>query len=301
MFISAFLKGKTRIIITRPRRWGKTLNMLMLEAFFQPDVDDIGNIQNINQNLKLFTGGQDNLKPLKIFSSRSELVNEHQGKTPVIFITFSSMIGNTIEKIEQQLRNLISLAYKKHKYIYKSALIDRIHVYNHHLCDQTKRVDTKNKTIRQLQHSILELGLQLDEETISFKKYLCADPQADLIMSIHFLSDMLYQQFETPCHVIIDEYDSPINSVIGSDLYPTVVDIMHLMFSIGLKNNKYVSRAVMTGVLTLAKASLLSGTNHFQEYPVTKKSKYNEYFGFTEDEVNYLLGKCKLEIKEIKN
>ena len=114
------LEGKTRIIITRPRRWGKTLNMQMLEAFFQPDVDDIGSIQKINRNLKLFTGDQCNLKPLKIYSSRSELVNKHQGKTSVIFITFRSSIGNSIEKIKQELRNSISHAYLKHDYIYKS-------------------------------------------------------------------------------------------------------------------------------------------------------------------------------------
>ena len=274
----------------------------MLEAFFQPDVDDIGSIQKINRNLKLFTGDQCNLKPLKIYSSRSELVNKHQGKTSVIFITFRSSIGNSIEKIKQELRNSISHAYLKHDYIYKSWLISLIDDYNFIRCDQTNRVNTTNKSIVELEEDILALGLQLNNNTISFKKYLYADPEANLSESIYFLSYVLCEQFETPCHVIIDGYDSPINSLIGSGLYHTVVDIMHLMFSKGLKNNHYVSRAVMTGVLTLPKANFYSGANNFIEYGVTAESKFNEYFGFTQNEVNYLLGEFKQEIKaEIQN
>ena len=174
MFIKAFLDGEDHIIITRPRRWGKTLNMMMLEAFFQPEVDSLGNLLEINTNRNLFTGGTNGKKPLEI-SSFQDLLDKHQGKTPVIFITFGSLSrGMTEEEIKQNIRAWISDAYIKHDYIYRKSLVEIIEIYNKQ-SDQSKRLVTENKEIKQLERLIEGYNLPLDDDSKKFKNYRSAN------------------------------------------------------------------------------------------------------------------------------
>ena len=88
--------------------------------------------------------------------------------------------------------------------------------------------------------------------------------------------------------MLIDEYDAPLNSAIGKGYYSLIVETIREMFRHGMKNNNHVEKAVMTGILRVAKADLFSGLNNFSEYGVLDK-KYAENFGFTEAEVNQLL------------
>ena len=60
VFIKVILdyKAESRIIIARPRRWGKNLNLSMLYDFLKADVDDEGNIKERNSNYDLFLNGE---------------------------------------------------------------------------------------------------------------------------------------------------------------------------------------------------------------------------------------------------
>jgi len=94
LLIDEILMAKTKVtLFTRPRRFGKTLNMSMLKYFFD--------VENKKDNRKLFEG-------LKI--SDSKYMSE-QGKYPVIFISLKDLKNDTWEKTFESLKSLISDLY----------------------------------------------------------------------------------------------------------------------------------------------------------------------------------------------
>lgn len=94
MLIEDLLKNRASVtLFTRPRRFGKTLNMSMLKYFF--------NIRNKEENRKLFEG-------LKIFDSK---YMSEQGEYPVIFISLKDLKNDTWEKTFERLKSFISDLY----------------------------------------------------------------------------------------------------------------------------------------------------------------------------------------------
>jgi len=94
LLIEKMLENRTPVtLFTRPRRFGKTLNMSMLKYFFD--------VENKKDNRKLFEG-------LKI--SDSKYMSE-QGKYPVIFISLKDLKNDTWEKTFESLKSLISDLY----------------------------------------------------------------------------------------------------------------------------------------------------------------------------------------------
>ena len=86
-------------IFTRPRRFGKTLNMSMIKYFFD--------VKNKEKNKKLFEN-------LKIYNS--EYMSE-QGKYPVIFISLKDLKGDTWEECLKRLKLFIFDLYAEFEYI----------------------------------------------------------------------------------------------------------------------------------------------------------------------------------------
>ena len=132
-----FNHSSVRILITRPRRWGKSMNMQMLKEFLQPHADNNG-IFKIDDSIctnPLFQGGiiitssgiQKELSPLKIMGE-PEFVKRHMGKYPVIYITFrGSTTTDSFKHLNETsylncLRNPIKKAFKQHDYIYRLRL-----------------------------------------------------------------------------------------------------------------------------------------------------------------------------------
>ncbi len=100
-FIEGIVKDRTEVkLFTRPRRFGKTLNMTTLKYFFD--------VKNKDENRKLF-------KNLYIEQSP---VFEKQGEHPVIFISFKDIKQNTWVDSEKRINFLLSSLYKKYKHIY---------------------------------------------------------------------------------------------------------------------------------------------------------------------------------------
>ena len=126
MFIQEFLEesGGEVVLITRPRRWGKSLNMDMLRCFLSIEVDEQGVPLPQEQCLhhKLFAGGQVEvglgdtklLSPLKI-STCSEAMKS-QGQFPVISLGFKDVKGSSYEEIEEGIKKQVSNLYIKHRY-----------------------------------------------------------------------------------------------------------------------------------------------------------------------------------------
>lgn len=104
MFIKELLDLKCEVnLFTRPRRFGKTLNLSMLRYFFEDTGDDERNAEN----KELFQG-------LRIMSAGQEYVDQ-MGKYPVINLTLKSAKQNTFESAYYKLREEIAEEFGRHR------------------------------------------------------------------------------------------------------------------------------------------------------------------------------------------
>ncbi len=108
----------TTFLITRPRRWGKSLNLSMIQRFLEIEVDEGGAPIPIEQsiNRKLFVGGiireAGEVKKLQALKISSETkVMRQQGLFPVIRISFKEVNGTSITRIEEQLIRKLKVIY----------------------------------------------------------------------------------------------------------------------------------------------------------------------------------------------
>ncbi len=113
MLIEDILVNRAAVtLFTRPRRFGKTLNMSMIKYFFD--------IRNKDENRKLFEG-------LKIFGS--EYMRE-QGKYPVIFVSLKDLRADTWEMCLMEIKKLISKIYREFQYITEKMNKDDKEIYD---------------------------------------------------------------------------------------------------------------------------------------------------------------------------
>ena len=104
LFIKEIIEiGSKAILIPRPRRFGKTLNISMLKYFFEKTDYD---------NCFLFEN-------LSIWNERDKY-KTHQGQYPVIFITFKDVNSNNWELCYEHLNNTVISEYKRHRYLLDS-------------------------------------------------------------------------------------------------------------------------------------------------------------------------------------
>lgn len=307
LFIRDFLSTTSIILLTRPRRWGKSINMDMLKTFLEIDVDKNGtyNLTKGNKNINLFIGGtalsnfnqEVKLNPLRIATELDGyFIKEYQGKFPVIFLRFSQ-IEETIDEpktfVNQSLISIISEAYSEHEYIYKSYLVNEITSID-------PNANITDKTITSLEYLATRLQIELSEDMKLFKAYKNKDPKVKLRHSLFFLTKLIYGFFGKKVFVIIDEYDAPLNASIGKDYFTIVFNYMKLILKEGLKDNdKFLRGSIITGILPLMKGSLDSGLNNLEKCSV-EDNRFSEHFGFTQIDVDLLLDACIEETGEDK-
>ena len=112
-FIEAVLEDASNVkLFTRPRRFGKTLNMSMLKYFFD--------VRESEENRELFNG---------LDIEKSKYIDE-QGKYPTILISLKSIKYETWEESLEQLKSLISNLYNEFEYIRESLNESEIELFN---------------------------------------------------------------------------------------------------------------------------------------------------------------------------
>ena len=112
-FIEAVLEDASNVkLFTRPRRFGKTLNMSMLKYFFD--------VRDNEENRKLFNG---------LGIEKSKYINE-QGKYPTILISLKSIKYETWEESLEQLKSLLSNLYNEFEYIREYLNESEIELFN---------------------------------------------------------------------------------------------------------------------------------------------------------------------------
>ena len=112
-FMEAVLEDASNVkLFTRPRRFGKTLNMSMLKYFFD--------VRDSEENRKLFNG---------LGIEKSKYIDE-QGKYPTILISLKSIKYETWEESLEQLKSLVSNLYNEFEYIRECLNESEIELFN---------------------------------------------------------------------------------------------------------------------------------------------------------------------------
>ena len=235
--------GETKLF-TRPRRFGKTLNMSMLKYFFD--------IQNSEINRKLFDG---------LAISKTEYMSE-QGQYPVIYFSFKDLKKDSWEECFSELKYIVNNIYQEFEFVGENL--------------------TKEKK----------------EE---FKKIIEKKDDARWSTSIKDLSEYLYIYYGRKAIILIDEYDNPIRSAYFNGYYDKGISFFRDFYSGALKDNRYLEKGVLTGILRVAKEGIFSGLNNLMVNTVISNN-FSEYFGLLEDEVIELLDyyKVNYELEEVQ-
>lgn len=221
-------------LITRPRRFGKTLGMSMLADFF-----DIR-----KESSSLFEG-------LDI-SEKTNICNEWLNQYPVIFLSLKDIDGLTFKDAYGQLVAQIADLYKEYTYLLECAEIDE------------------------------------DDKKIFLDLKAGKADKVQVSRSFSTLMKMLQIYYQKPVILLLDEYDVPVAKASNHGYYNEMLDVMKGIMSTALKDNQALRFAVITGCLKIAKESIFTGTNNFVSDTI-RDSRYNEYFGFTQAEVDIIL------------
>lgn len=222
-------------LFTRPRRFGKTLNMDMLRVFFEKTEED---------NSVWFRDKQ--------IWSCGESYRKHQGRYPVIFLTFKDVKYNNWEQARADMAEILRMEYARHADLAESEKCT---------------------------------GYERD----FYARILAGtEDEVELARALFVLSGMLHKHVGEKAVIIIDEYDTPIQQGYEAGYYEEIIGFIRNLFSGAFKDNPHLAYGFLTGILRVAKESIFSGMNNLKVNTIMD-DRFSAYFGFTEEEVNEML------------
>ena len=221
-------------LITRPRRFGKTLSMSMLENFF-----------DIRKDSRTWFEGLE-------IARDSELCQAWMNQWPTVFFSLKDIDGLNFESAYGQLKAQISELYKKYAYLLEYDAIDPD--------DKQNFLDLKAGRAGEVQVS----------------------------RALSLLLRIMEAYYQKPVILLLDEYDVPVAKACSNGYYEQMLEVIKTMMSTALKDNSCLRFAVITGCLKIAKESIFTGTNNLVSDTIGT-SGLNEYFGFTQKDVDRLL------------
>ncbi len=227
-------------LITRPRRFGKTLMMSMLSEFFDIQKDSAA----------LFKG-------LKVFDNR-ELCDKWMNQYPTLFLSFRSVEGLNFDKAYSKLEAVVAQCYTEQIDLLNS---DRVNAYEKAFFD---RIASKRASREEIENSLF------------------------------LLTKLMRAHYGRPVILLIDEYDVPLAKANDKGYYTEMLDVIRGIVQ-AVKDNDSLKFAIITGCLRIAKESIFTGTNNLIADTISD-TRLNEYFGFTQREVDKLLQDTDLEV-----
>ena len=234
-------------LITRPRRFGKTMGMSMLANFF-----------DIRKDSKAMFEGLE-------IAKNTALCSEWMNQWPTLFLSFKKVDGLNFQDAYDMLTVVLANLYKNHMYLLES---DKINPFDKEIITHIMSGDASVKEIKD---------------------------------SLALLTTTMQEYYGKPVILLIDEYDVPIAKASAKGYYAEMLDVVKGLMQ-ALKDNDALRFAVVTGCLRIAKESIFTGTNNFVSDTISS-SHLNEYFGFTQEDVNQILedADCQEHAADIKN
>lgn len=248
-------RGAAVTCVTRPRRFGKTLNLSMLDCFFSRRFKDDG---------EMLFGDMGGRRKLYIWDQtvKSNLPGDEripyrdiQGTFPVIFLSFNGVRGDSYDSILNNLMNEVLIAYYQYfPALIKSSALSEDEKYG--LCELNDGL--QGKSVRFSREDVLQNSLRR------------------LIYCIH------REEHKKPL-LFLDEYDVPLEYAYLNGFYTRAKQLLDALFANTFKGNPDLGRAFLTGVTNLCASSAGSGANNPDIFTVLS-DRYGEFFGFTEEE-----------------
>ena len=175
-----------------------------------------------------------------------------KGEYPVIFITFKNQKHLNYNEFVDGMRVLIFNLYREHEYLLESDKLTELDKREY------KKVLNEEINVAVLQNSINDLMYYLNK---------------------HYGKKVM---------LFIDEYDVPIQEGYVRGYYDSMIVLIRNLLTSALKDNLYVEKSLITGILRVAKESIFSGLNNLQVNTILG-FKFCDKFGFTEEELKELL------------
>ena len=216
-------------LITRPRRFGKTLNLNMLESFFSLE----------------YAGRADLFEGLSIW--KEEKYRQLQGTYPVISLSFAKVKETSFSGARKMICHIINMLYSDYEYLFASDVLNG------------------------------EEKAFYDKVSAEMEDYIAAD-------SLNVLARCLMKYYGKKVILLLDEYDTPMQEAYVGGYWGEMVAFIRGMFNSMFKTNPCLERALMTGITRVSKESVFSDLNNLEVVTATA-DKYEESFGFTEEEV----------------
>jgi hypothetical protein len=235
--------GVQVVLLPRPRRFGKTLNLSMLRCWFEKTGE---NLSHLFEGLSIWQAG--------------EAYRAHFQRYPVLSFSFKETKQGSFERTLEAIQKKIQVLFSDHGY----------------LLDSERLSEWQRRDLRAILDGTASRTL-FERALLDLSAYLHA----------HHGERVL---------ILVDEYDEPIHSGYLQGYSKDILDFMRSFLGAGLKGNAHLFRAVITGILRVAKENLFSGLNNPGVYSLLRQ-EYNTCFGFTEAEVAALLARCGREDK----
>ena len=258
------------MLFTRPRRFGKTLFMSMVEYFLKINSSNPGDTK-LQQ--KLF-------EDTKILDDR-EFCKKYMGQHPVINLTLKGVYGKTFKAAYYKLAELIVAKAKEYSFLKDSPALN-----------EDDRATYAKLASKDFLH-------RADE-----------DVQSYATSSIINLAAMLYKHFKKQVYVLIDEYDVPLAKAQEKDYHDEMVTLISSLFDFFKTipqdpetGDQYVKKIIMTGCLKVAKNSIFTGVNNLYVNTVlSTEMDLTGIIGFTKDETykfldDYEMADCAQVVK----
>ena len=269
-YLKTVFTSSTKVLLfTRPRRFGKTLLMTMFESFLK--INSEKPFDNSLQ-LKYFQG-------TKILEDK-EFCSKFMGQYPVIDISLKDVTGKTFEIAYKNFAKEVSDLAEKYRYLLNSQKLDE---------------EDKDKLSKLLKVEFLREFENSD--------YLTG--------SLSTIATALYKEYGKYPILLIDEYDVPLANASYHDIQNTklyrdekdfkadfhynMVDLMKSFLGI-LKDQKTLTKVIITGCLKVAKNSLFTGVNNLKVNTVLSENEdYTGIIGFTKEETYKFLKDYKMD------
>ena len=232
------LNGVQALLLPRPRRFGKSLNLSMLRCFFERSDEDLA---HLFEGLAVWHAG--------------DLYRAHFQHYPVIYLNFKDVKADTFDACRVRLHKTIQVLFDAHRYVLEHAQVS-----------ERQARDYRAVLAGTAGDEIYERGL------------------ADL-------SALLHRYHGARAVILIDEYDAPIHAGYTSGYAREVLGFFRAFLGGGLKGNPHLFKAVLTGILRVARESIFSGLNNLATCSVLEPA-FSTAFGFTQAEVIDLLARA---------
>ena len=254
-------KGGKVTLFTRPRRFGKTLALSMLQTFFELEYDNDG--KEIDKSW-YFEGK-------KIMGAPKEILSM-MGKYPVISLSIKSARQPDFISSFKKLRENIISEIKRHSYLWTQG-----------------RLPLADRKI------IEELSVPGKDSVFEDEKSGLAEITR-YSTSLKLLSDALMHYHGRKVLILIDEYDVPLENAYHEGFYQEMVSFIRSLFESCLKTNNALELAVITGCLRISKESIFTGMNNLKINSI-RSGAFDEAFGFTVQETMQMLEDYGIESK----